>query len=202
MISRNVTFVTANDISPCNLPSESLFGVLVDPSSSRWLDGLASGGECTRETLDLRDLGADIEGRREFARLNGRPSSESLSPVVPVNKFFLDILSNKFINFYEISTHLVCSIVHNSLYCIVTLCVGWILQFRRVRMFSDMNRTLKCRVMAVLPLLHQNLLWKIDKRFLRLIFCLILLILFIFELKVQNLNLFWTSSSNFERFWT
>jgi hypothetical protein len=32
----------------------------------------------------LREIGADIEGRREFAKLNGRPSSESLSPVVPL----------------------------------------------------------------------------------------------------------------------
>lgn len=64
-------------------PSDSLFGVLVEPSSRRWLDGLANGGECTRERLDLREIGADIDGLRELAKLKGRPSSESLSPDVP-----------------------------------------------------------------------------------------------------------------------
>lgn len=33
--------------------------------------------------LDLREIGAEIDGRREFAKLRGRPSSESLSPDVP-----------------------------------------------------------------------------------------------------------------------
>lgn len=69
--------------SSLNIPSDSLFGVLVEPSSRRWLDGLVNGGECTRERLDLREIGADIDGLRELAKLNGRPSSESLSPDVP-----------------------------------------------------------------------------------------------------------------------
>jgi hypothetical protein len=56
--------------------------VLVEPSSSNSA-GLDGGGECTRDTLDFLEIGADIEGLRELAKLNGLPSSESLSPVAP-----------------------------------------------------------------------------------------------------------------------
>lgn len=66
-----------------NLPSANLLGVLVDPSSSN-SEGPEGGGVWTRETLDFLDIGADIEGLREFDKLNGLPSSESLSPAAPV----------------------------------------------------------------------------------------------------------------------
>ena len=67
------------------LPSAvSLFGVLDAPSPLK-NPGLASGGVCTRDDeLDgfRVEIGAEIDGRR-FTKLNGRPSSESLSPVAP-----------------------------------------------------------------------------------------------------------------------
>lgn len=67
------------------LPSGvSLFGVLEAPSPLK-NPGLANGGVCTRDDeLDAFrvPIGADIDGRR-LTKLNGRPSSESLSPVEP-----------------------------------------------------------------------------------------------------------------------
>lgn len=68
------------------LPSDvSLFGVLCEaPSPDRKL-GLANGGVWTRkDELDgfRVEMGADIDGRR-LTKLNGLPSSESLSPVPP-----------------------------------------------------------------------------------------------------------------------
>lgn len=71
---------------------DSLFGVLDAPSPPR-NPGLAKGGVCTRDDelagFRVADIGADIDGRR-FTKLNGLPSSESLSPVdpnTPRNKF-------------------------------------------------------------------------------------------------------------------
>lgn len=60
------------------------FGVLDAPSPRK--PGLAGGGVCTLDEPDgfLADIGADIDGLR-LAALNGRPSSESLSPVEPPN---------------------------------------------------------------------------------------------------------------------
>lgn len=56
-------------------------GVLEAPSPKS-SPGLESGGVCTRDPLAfLALIGADIEGRREFVRLSGRPSS-SLSPLL------------------------------------------------------------------------------------------------------------------------
>lgn len=67
------------------LPSGvSLFGVLDVPSPPK-NPGLARGGVWTRDDeLDgfRVEIGAEMDGRR-FTRLNGLPSSESLSPVVP-----------------------------------------------------------------------------------------------------------------------
>lgn len=67
------------------LPSAvSRFGVLDAPSPLK-NPGLANGGVCTRDDeLDgfRVEIGAEIDGRR-FTKLNGRPSSESLSPVAP-----------------------------------------------------------------------------------------------------------------------
>lgn len=67
------------------LPSGvSLFGVLDAPSPLK-KPGLAKGGVWTRDDeLDgfRVEIGAEIDGRR-LTRLNGRPSSESLSPVAP-----------------------------------------------------------------------------------------------------------------------
>lgn len=67
-----------------NLPSDkSRFGVLDAPSPKN--PGLAGGGVWTLDDeLDgfLDAIGADIDGLR-FTKLNGRPSSESLSPVEP-----------------------------------------------------------------------------------------------------------------------
>lgn len=63
-----------------NIPSSSRLGVLdaLSPNSSAGLD---SGGVWTRDPLAfLALIGADIEGRREFVRLSGLPSS-SLSPL-------------------------------------------------------------------------------------------------------------------------
>lgn len=73
--------VVLNWYSPSGV---SLFGVLDVPSPPK-NPGLASGGVWTRDDeLDgLRvEIGAEIDGRR-FTRLNGLPSSESLSPVEP-----------------------------------------------------------------------------------------------------------------------
>lgn len=60
----------------------SRFGVLDAPSPKKL--GLAGGGVCTLDEPDgfLVDIGADIDGLR-LAALNGRPSSESLSPLEP-----------------------------------------------------------------------------------------------------------------------
>lgn len=64
-----------------NLPSSNRLGVLEAPSPKSSA-GLDSGGVCTRDPLAFLVLiGADIEGRREFVKLSGRPSS-SLSPVL------------------------------------------------------------------------------------------------------------------------
>lgn len=85
-----------------NLPSGvSLFGVLDVPSPPR-NPGLARGGVCTRD--DELDgfrvvIGAEIDGRR-FTRLNGLPSSESLSPVAPPSQTNT-ILKKKYANYYN-----------------------------------------------------------------------------------------------------
>lgn len=69
-----------------HIPSSvSRFGVLCEAPSPLKKPGLANGGVCTRDDeLDgfRVEIGADIDGRR-LTRLNGLPSSESLSPVVP-----------------------------------------------------------------------------------------------------------------------
>lgn len=72
-----------------NLPSVNLFGVDEAPSANSSA-GLESGGVCTRDPVGfLADIGADIEGLREFDKLNGLPSSESLSPVEPVKEGYV-----------------------------------------------------------------------------------------------------------------
>lgn len=68
------------------LPSDNLFGVLVDPSCSSSF-GLEGGGEWTLDPLGFLEIGADMDGRRELARVSGLPSSESLSPEPPFNLF-------------------------------------------------------------------------------------------------------------------
>lgn len=58
---------------------------MLDAPSPLKNPGLANGGVCTRDDeLDgfRVEIGAEIDGRR-FTKLNGRPSSESLSPVAP-----------------------------------------------------------------------------------------------------------------------
>lgn len=66
-----------------NSPSNSRLGVLDAPSPSSSA-GLVSGGVCTRDPLAFLVLiGADIEGRREFVRLSGRPSSSLFSGFAP-----------------------------------------------------------------------------------------------------------------------
>lgn len=71
-------------------------------------------------------------------------------PIPPILSIHLSIARQ-----YNKHTHLVESTVHNSLYCIVILCVVWIWQCPPVRMFFDRTR------MSVYPvfvpvLLHQN----------------------------------------------
>lgn len=70
-----------------NLPSDKRFGVLDAPSPICNSAGLAGGGVCILDPdgFLLLDIGADIDGRR-FTKLNGRPSSESRSPVAPKEK--------------------------------------------------------------------------------------------------------------------
>lgn len=69
---------------------------MLDAPSPKKL-GLAGGGECTLddELPGLRvETGADIDGLR-LAALNGRPSSESLSPVVPPAKHAINKIDNR-----------------------------------------------------------------------------------------------------------
>lgn len=58
---------------------------MLDVPSPLKKPGLVRGGVCMRDDeLDgfRVEIGAEIDGRR-FTKLNGRPSSESLSPVAP-----------------------------------------------------------------------------------------------------------------------
>lgn len=67
---------------------------MLDAPSPLKNPGLANGGVCTRDDeLDgfRVEIGAEIDGRR-FTKLNGRPSSESLSPVAPP---FFNVCTNK-----------------------------------------------------------------------------------------------------------
>lgn len=111
---------------------------MLDAPSPLKNPGLASGGVCTRDDeLDgfRVEIGAEIDGRR-FTKLNGRPSSESLSPVAPpfanrnetkrnettmINIFGYLFVDTSFLLFDTEFTHLVENTGRSFLCCIAIL---------------------------------------------------------------------------------